>query len=96
MAMADGARLGGPRLHANPRLGAIDVRRDGVPYRREATSEGGGGNGMLTPGQIAHFDTFGFLVLRQLFSVEETKRAARGIPRHVSGAAGRRPLHRRG
>lgn len=27
---------------------------------------------MLTPGQIAHFDTFGFLVLRQLFSVEET------------------------
>ena len=27
---------------------------------------------MLTPGQIAHFETFGFLVLPQLFSVEET------------------------
>ena len=27
---------------------------------------------MLTPGQIAHFDTFGFLVLTQLFSAEET------------------------
>ena len=26
---------------------------------------------MLTPGQIAHFETFGFLVLRQLFSHEE-------------------------
>ena len=27
---------------------------------------------MLTSGQIAHFETFGFLVLPQLFSVEET------------------------
>ena len=27
---------------------------------------------MLTPGQIAHFETFGFLVLPQVFSVEET------------------------
>ena len=27
---------------------------------------------MLTPGQIAYFETFGFLVLRQLFSKEET------------------------
>jgi len=27
---------------------------------------------MLTPGQIAHFDTFGFLVLTQPFSAEET------------------------
>ena len=27
---------------------------------------------MLTQGQIAHFETFGFLVLRQLFSMEET------------------------
>ena len=26
---------------------------------------------MLTPGQIAHFETFGFLVLRQLFTPEE-------------------------
>ena len=26
---------------------------------------------MLSPGQIAHFDTFGFLVLRQLFTPEE-------------------------
>ena len=27
---------------------------------------------MLTPGQIAHFETFGFLVLRQLFTRDET------------------------
>ena len=26
---------------------------------------------MLTPGQIAHFETFGFLVLRQLFTPDE-------------------------
>ena len=26
---------------------------------------------MLTPGQIAHFETFGFLILRQVFNVEE-------------------------
>ena len=29
---------------------------------------------MLTPGQIAHFETFGFLVLRQLFTSEEATR----------------------
>ena len=27
---------------------------------------------MLTSGQIAHFETFGFLVLRQVFTTEET------------------------
>ena len=53
---------------------------------------------MLTPGQVAHFETFGFLVLRQLFSVEEanalreaslnTFQALRGrghIPARLSG-----------
>lgn len=37
---------------------------------------------MLTAGQIAHFETFGFLVLRQLFGTEESatiKREAEDI-----------------
>ena len=46
---------------------------------------------MLTPGQIAHFETFGFLVLRQLFTPEEAaiiKKEAEGI---FDEARGRQP-----
>jgi hypothetical protein len=47
---------------------------------------------MLTPGQIAHFKTFGFLVLRQLFTPEEAAIMKREADEIFDEARGGRPF----
>ena len=51
---------------------------------------------MLTSGQIAHYETFGFLVLPQLFSVEETNALREASLNTFQALRGGGGIHRRG